>query len=477
MVKLFARFCKLSFLGYIKIVNPAIFREYDIRGVADRDLSDEVVHRLGRAFGTYIQTRGVSQCVVARDVRLSGPRIEKCLTDGLLESGVDVVQIGVVPTPVFYFSFFHLDINAGIMITASHNPPQENGFKIGLHKTTIYGEEIQHLRRLAEAGKFLIGKGTLTKAEVIPAYLAMCRSKVKITRPLKVVFDPGNGTAGILLAQLFTDTLVQPVYLNLTPDGTFPAHIPDPTVPGYLAEAMNLVKELKADCGIGYDGDADRIGAIDENGNLLYGDRLLGIFAKDVLARKPGAKIVFDVKCSQGLIEYINSLGGVPLMGKTGHSLIKAKMKEANAPIAGEMSGHMFFADDYYGYDDAIFASLRLLQIIAESGKKLSEIAGEMPYYYATPEIRVKINSPAGDRLKFEIVAQLQTYFKKNFEVITIDGARVVFPDGWGLVRASNTQPILVLRFEAKTEERLTEIQQLFYQQLRQFPEVVIPEF
>ncbi len=467
------------------MINPTIFREYDIRGVANRDLTDDVVHRLGQAYGTYIQDQGVFKCVVGRDVRLSGPRIERALIDGLRATGVDVIQIGVVPTPVFYFSFFHLDIDAGMMITASHNPPDENGFKIGLRKTSIYGQEIQKVREIAETGEFRIGKGNISQVDVITPYIAMCHAKVKISRPLRVVFDPGNGTAGVLLDRLIEKTPIQPVFINLTPDGTFPAHVPDPTVPAYLEQAIKLVKETGADCGFGYDGDADRLGAIDDTGNTLYGDRILGIFAREILARQPGAKIVFEVKCSQALVEYIKSLGGVPLMWKTGHSLIKAKMKEEGAAIAGEMSGHMFFADDYYGYDDAIFASLRLMRIIAESGRRLSELAAEIPYYYATPEIRVKINSPDADTRKFQIVSEIKQRFltesipdSKNqvVEVIDIDGARVVFSDGWGLIRASNTQPILVLRFEAKTPQRLQEIQTIFYEQLRHFPEVVLPE-
>jgi len=458
------------------MLNPAIFREYDIRGVADRDLTDEVVYRLGQAFGTYIQSKGVYQCVVGRDVRLSGPRIEKALTEGIITTGVDVIKIGIVPTPVFYFSFFHLNINAGMMITASHNPPEENGFKVGLNKTTIYGAEIQALRRLAEAGKFRIGKGRVDAADIIAPYIEMCRQKVKLTRPLKVVFDPGNGTAGVLLERLFASYPIQPIFINLKPDGTFPAHIPDPTVPANLEQAIKLVKETGADCGFGYDGDADRIGTIDEKGNTIYGDRLLAILAREIISRHPSAKVVFEVKCSQGLVEYIKSIGGTPLMWKTGHSLIKAKMKEEGALIAGEMSGHMFFADEYFGYDDAIYASLRVLRLISNSSKTLSQIVADVPLYYATPEIRVKIKSPDADRRKFEIVSQLRDHFRQEYEVIDIDGARVLFGDGWGLIRASNTQPILVLRFEAKTPKRLSTIQNLFWEKLRQFPEVILPE-
>ncbi len=453
-------------------MNPLVFREYDIRGLAETELTDSEVYRLGQAFGTYVRRHGRRSCVVGRDVRLSGPRIQQALTDGILSTGVDVTDIGVVPTPVFYFSFFHLGAEAGVMVTASHNPPEFNGFKVGLDKTTIYGEQIQCLRRLMEEGKFDSGRGRIDAADIIPAYIAMCRSKVRIPRELSVVFDPGNGTAGALLERLFAGTRVKPTFLNLVPDGRFPAHVPDPTVPKHMKQAADKVRELGADCGIGYDGDADRIGAIDETGATIYGDRLLGICAKEVIEHHPGAKIVFEVKCSQGLVEYLKAIGGIPLMWKTGHSLIKAKMKREGALLAGEMSGHMFFADDYYGYDDAIFASLRLLRIMAETGRKLSELAAEMPQYFATPEIR----ADCPDDLKFKVVAELRDYFKSRYEVIDIDGARVVFPDGWGLVRASNTQPVLVLRFEARTAERLPEIESIFFDQLRRFPQVKLPE-
>lgn len=453
-------------------MNANVFREYDIRGVADRDLTDPDVFRLGCAFGTYIQANGVDRCVVGRDVRLSSPRIQQSFIEGLLTTGVNVIDIGVVPTPVLYFSFFHLDCNAGVMITASHNPPLENGFKLGLYKTTIYGPRIQALRSLCERGKFRQGRGSLVEVDVIPAYIELCRSKVKFSRRLKVVFDPGNGTAGLLLERLFVGTPVEPIYVNLQPDGTFPAHVPDPTVIEHMQQVVELVRSSHADCGIGYDGDADRIGAVDENGEMVYGDRLLGVYANEVVRAIPGATVVFDVKCSQGLVEYLRAIGARPLMWKTGHSLIKAKMKEENAPLAGEMSGHIVFADDYYGYDDAIYASLRLLRIIADSGKPLSALAAPIPVYYSTPEIRVR----CPDELKNRVVSELTEIFRQEYEVIDIDGARVLFPDGWGLVRASNTQPILVLRFEARTPERMRAIQDLFYSRLRAYPEVVLPE-
>jgi len=444
-------------------MNPQIFREYDIRGVADRDLTDEVVFLLGQGYGTYVQEKGIKELIIGRDVRLSSERIRDALINGLQSSGCDVIDLGLVPTPVFYFSAFHYDKNAGVMITGSHNPKEFNGFKVGLNKTTIYGEEIQTLRKLIESGNFKSGKGKLSKLNPIPDYIKMITDKISIKSGLKVVFDSGNGTAGVVIEELFNNMGIEPVFINLNPDGNFPAHLPDPTISEYMRDVKSTVFELDADLGIGFDGDADRIGAIDDEGHIVWGDRLLAIFAADIIKRNPKAKIVFEVKCSQGLVEYIKSIGGTPLMWKTGHSLIKAKMKEEGALLAGEMSGHMFFAEGYYGYDDAIYASARLLKILSESDKSLSQLVAEIPSYYSTPEIRVD----CPDEIKFKVTAVIRDYFKKQYETIDIDGVRVIFPDGWGLVRASNTQPVLVLRFEAKSPERLIEIQQIFYDQLR----------
>ena len=452
-------------------MNPLIFREYDIRGIADTELTDDGVFRLGQAYGSYALERGATRCTIGRDVRLSGPRIHKAFTDGVLATGLDITDIGVVPTPVFYFSLFEI-ADAGVMLTASHNPPQYNGFKVGLNRTTIFGKEIQDLRRLMESGRFRQGKGTMEQHDIVPAYLDMVKARVTVPGPLKVVFDPGNGTAGVLLERLIASTPVTPGYINLEPDGTFPAHIPDPTVPKYMRQLSTMVKETGAACGIGFDGDSDRIGAVDENGEMVFGDKLLGIFATPIIRASPGARIVFEVKCSQGLVEYIKAIGGTPLMWKTGHSLIKAKMKEEGAPLAGEMSGHMFFKDGYFGYDDALFASLRLLRIMAETGRKLSNLASDIPAYFSTPEIRIT----CPDESKFKVVEEIRDSFRKQHEVIDIDGARVLFDDGWGLVRASNTGPVLVLRFEARTKERLPEIRDLFYSLLSQYPEVELPE-
>lgn len=453
------------------MINPQIFREYDIRGVADQDLTNDVVLLLAKGYGTYIHEQlrtqnsklKTAEVLIGRDIRLSSERIRDALIEGLLSTGCDVIDLGLVPTPVFYFSAFQYDKNAGVMITGSHNPKEFNGFKVGLNKTTIYGDEIQALRKLIETGRFKSGKGKLSKLNPVPDYIKMITDKISIKSGLKVVFDPGNGTGGIVIEELFNKLGVEPVFINLTPDGNFPSHLPDPTIPEYMSDVKSLVAELDADLGIGYDGDADRIGAIDDKGDIVWGDKLLAIFAEDIIKRKPGAKIVFEVKCSQGLVEYIKAVGGVPLMWKTGHSLIKAKMKQEGALLAGEMSGHMFFADGYYGFDDAIYASARLLKILSESSQSLSQMVAKIPFYYSTPEIRVD----CPDALKFEVTEKIKDYFKDKQETIDIDGVRVIFKDGWGLVRASNTQPVLVLRFEAKTPKRLTEIQEMFYDQLR----------
>ncbi len=451
-------------------VNPNIFRTYDIRGVADRDLTDEVVYLLGKAYGTYI-THHSPDIAVARDVRLSSKRIRDFLVRGLIDSGMNVTDYGVVPTPLLYFSLFHYKQDGGIMITGSHNPKEYNGFKICKGKETIYGDEIQKLREIIEKGEFAKGKGGSPRGKIIAPenivedYISLVKSKIEIKRPKKVILDPGNGIAGPIAKRLFSDfdSLFECIYCE--PDGNFPNHLPDPTIPEFMEDLRKKVINNACDFGVGYDGDGDRLGVIDDKGNIIWGDKLLCLYSKEILQTKPGASIIFEVKCSEGLIEYIKAHGGNPLMWKTGHSLIKAKMRETGAPLAGEMSGHMFFADNYYGYDDAIFASLRLLEMLSREERPLSEIVSEIPYYYSTPEIR--IDTPDED--KFNIVEKLRSHFKKDYEVIDIDGARIKFKDGWGLVRASNTQPVLVLRFEAKTEEALEEIKSKVMGKLKEF--------
>lgn len=446
-------------------INPQIFREYDIRGIADIDLSDDKVYLIACGYATYISQFGYKEVLVGRDVRLSSQRIRDALVAGFLDSGCNVIDLGVIPTPVFYFSAFYYDKNAGMMITGSHNPKEFNGFKIGLNKTTIYGKEIQQLREIIEEGKFVKGKGNLSYLNPIPDYINYLKSKIKFQNSLKVIFDPGNGTGGYLLEELLKDYPIEPAYINLEPDGNFPNHLPDPTIIEYMQDIISLVNELDANLGIGYDGDCDRIGVVDDKGKIVFGDRLLALYAWDIVKINPKAKVVFDVKCSQGLVEYLNKIGATPIMWKTGHSLIKNKMKEEGALLAGEMSGHMFFADEYFGYDDAIYASLRLMKIVADSEKKLSFLLKDIPEYYSTPEIR--IDCP--DEEKFRVVEEVKDYFKKRYEIIDIDGVRVVFPWGWGLLRASNTQPVLVLRFEGKTEEKLKEIKELFFSVLTKY--------
>uniref|UniRef100_A0A7V4E3I4 Phosphomannomutase/phosphoglucomutase n=1 Tax=candidate division WOR-3 bacterium TaxID=2052148 RepID=A0A7V4E3I4_UNCW3 len=447
-------------------INPQIFREYDIRGIADIDLTDENVYKIALGYATYINQFGYKEVLVGRDVRLSSERIRDALVAGLLDAGCRVIDLGIVPTPVFYFSAFYYDKNAGLMITGSHNPKEFNGFKIGLNKTTIYGKEIQKLREIIEEERFIKGKGELSYLNPIPDYLVYLKSKIKFQNSLKVVFDPGNGTGGYLLEELFKDYPIESVFINLEPDGNFPNHLPDPTIPEYMKDVISLVNELDASLGIGYDGDCDRIGAVDDRGKIVFGDQLLALYASEIVLKYPKAKIVFDVKCSQGLVEYLNKINATPLMWKTGHSLIKNKMKEEGALLAGEMSGHMFFADDYFGYDDAIYASLRLLKIVADSEKKISELLADIPQYYSTPEIR--IDCP--DEEKFRVVEEIKEHLKGKYEVIDIDGVRVIFFDGWGLLRASNTQPVLVLRFEGKSIESLKKIKEIFYSLLAKYP-------
>ncbi len=444
-------------------MNPFIFREYDIRGKADTDLTPEVVIKIGKGFGTYLINRGVKEVVVGRDVRLSSERIREEIEDGLLSTGCNVIDIGIVPTPLLYFTLSYYGKDSGVMITASHNPKEYNGFKLCYNRMSLYGKDIQDLKRLIEEGKFSQGKGKRESLNPIPAYIPFLKEKIKLKRRMRVSMDPGNGTVGIILEPLLKEFDIEPFLINTRPDGNFPAHLPDPTVLEYLKELRDVVLRMNTEVGIGYDGDGDRIGVIDERGEVIYGDTLVGIFAKEVLRKRPGAKIIFDVKCSQGLVEYIESLGGTPLMYKTGHSLLKAKLREEKAPLAGEMSGHIFFADEYFGYDDAIYASLRLLQILSQDKRPLSHLVKEIPSYYSTPEIRVD----CPDKMKFKIVEELKERLISKYRVIDIDGVRVVFPDGWGLVRASNTQPALVLRFEAKTRERLEEIRGSILNQLK----------
>jgi phosphomannomutase/phosphoglucomutase len=446
-------------------VPPQIFRQYDVRGVVGDDLTDEVAHKLGIGFGAYLMERGGGKASLGYDARPSSPVFRDALVEGMTSTGVDVVDIGMVPTPTLYFSLFNLEVDGGVMITGSHNPPEFNGFKLAVGHATLYGEEIQEVRRIIEAADYPRGQGRVSQQDLKPVYRKTLVDRIgPFERSVKVVVDAGNGLGGIFCPELLRDLGADATGLYCEVDGTFPNHHPDPTVPAYLEDLIESVKEQGAELGMAYDGDCDRLGVVDEQGNIIWGDQLMILFSREVLEREPGATIIFEVKCSQALPEEIERAGGVPLMWKTGHSFIKQKMKEENAPLAGEMSGHLFFADEYFGYDDALYASLRLLRLLARSDRSISEMLADVPKYYSTPEIRVDVPE---DR-KFQIVARVAEYFKERNEVIDVDGARILFGDGWGLVRASNTQPVLVLRFEARTEERLKEIEQTVVSKLQE---------
>lgn len=447
-----------------------LFREYDLRGIVGQELTEAIAEQVGRAYCTYVKDGGVKTVSVGRDGRLSSPGLFKALVKGLLAGGLNVIDIGICPSPLVYFSLFNLPVDGGIMITGSHNAAEYNGFKICVGKEAIHGDAIQDLRRVMEAKKFTSGQGRLSEHPIIPDYLAYIKksfSGVNAKR-LHVVIDCGNGAAGLVAQQALEILGCRVTGLYCDVDGRFPNHHPDPTVLENLDDLVKAVKQHKADVGIGYDGDADRIGTIDEQGQVLWGDRLMVVYARDILAAKPGSTIISEVKASQSLYDDIAKHGGRPIMWKTGHSLIKAKMKGEKAVLAGEMSGHMFFADRYFGYDDAIYASCRLVEILAKTGKPLSSLVADLPVTSVTPEIRV--DTP--DAIKFELVKRVQDrlagYAKSRQpigpnkfvvrEVVTIDGVRTIFDDGWGLIRASNTQPALVLRFEATSSDLLTAI-------------------
>jgi phosphomannomutase / phosphoglucomutase len=433
------------------MLKPTIFREYDIRGIADEELSDAGVTDLGKAIGSHLQRKNGKNINLGRDCRLSSERLRNALVRGLVSSGCHVTDVGVVPTPLLYYSVFHLKAGGAVMITGSHNPAEYNGFKVVSGPSTIHGDEIQELRGVMERGEFLRGPGTEQSADIVTPYVEEIAGQFQFARRVKVVADAGNGTAGPAMRRLFQKLNCEATELFFEMDGRFPNHHPDPTVPANLARLIAEVKSRKADLGIAFDGDADRIGAVDDQGAVIYGDRLMIIYSREILSRKPGATFIGEVKCSETLFDDIRRRGGNPIMWKTGHSLIKAKMQETRAELAGEMSGHMFFADRYYGFDDALYAACRLMEIVAKSARPLSEQLADLPSTVATPEIRVD----CPDERKFEIVRRVKEKFRDARQILDVDGVRILFPHGWGLLRASNTQPVLVLRFEASTPELL----------------------
>lgn len=450
----------------MKTLRQDIFRAYDIRGIVDQDFDEEWVEMLGRACGTFFLQRGQQQAVVGHDCRHSSPGYQLAMIKGLLSTGVDVLFLNMVPTPVFYFACKKFNRQAGVMITASHNPPEFNGFKVWSGEGTIHSADVQELYAIMERGEFAAGRGMATEHDVVPAYLEELGAQVRLKAPVRVVVDGGNGAGGEICAQLLRRIGADVVELYCQPDGNFPNHHPDPTRDENNADLRAKVLETGAHVGIGLDGDGDRIGALDEQGKMIYGDRLLAIFARRVLRECPGATVIGEVKCSHLMFQDIADHGGKPIMGQTGHSLIKARMKETGAVLAGEMSGHMFFADRYYGFDDALYAALRLVEIIGQSPETpLSAYLSEWPRIFSTPELR--LDCP--EKIKFQIVEKAQAYFRDRFDVVDVDGVRIVLPDGWGLLRASNTQPILVLRFEAQSEQRLAEIRNLVEEPLQRW--------
>lgn len=440
---------------------PVIFREYDVRGVYDVDYNLKFAENLGRAFvAATVAKTGIKNptLTIGHDARLSSGPIVESLVKGITDSGANVLRIGLVTSPMTYFTTFAVDgVDGGIMVTGSHNPPEYNGFKISIGKSTIFGPEIKNLETIIVGNKYLTGKGTDRKIDIFPQYIARYQKEFGTMKDVPVVLDCGNGAAGIIARRLFEAVGLKPTILFEEPDGRFPNHHPDPTVEENLVDLKAEVLKRKALVGIGFDGDGDRIGVVDDTGRMIYGDELIALYARFVLKDNPGQKIVGDVKCSDRLYDYIAKHGGVPIMWKTGHSLIKEKIKVEKAPFGGELSGHVFFADRNYGYDDAVYAGLRIVEIIAKTGKKISEILSDFPPAFNTPEIRIDTT----EEKKVAIVETLKRAYEKprtGVKLNLIDGIRISYPDGWALARASNTQPVLVLRFESSTQAGLDRI-------------------
>lgn len=444
------------------MINGEIFREYDIRGVVGRDFDETFAFGLGQAFVTYLLAKGAPKnpvVTLGHDARLSSPSISRALSEGMQTAGAKVIFLGLITTPISYFSMFHLDNPAGgIMVTGSHNPPDYNGFKISVGKSTIFGDEIQELRRLMERGESAKGQGAFTKFDIFNDYVNRYKQEFKNLPDVKFVLDCGNGAAGCIARRLYEGVGLKPIILFEEPDGTFPNHHPDPTVEKNLVALKNKVIETGSALGIGFDGDADRIGLVDNEGRYVPGDEMMVFVSRAILRERPGAKIIGDVKCSDRLFEDVRQHGGDAIMWKTGHSLVKDKIKEEKAPFGGELSGHIFFADRNYGYDDALYAGLRLVEIIGRSGgKTVRQLLEGFPPAHNTPEIRIDTT----EEKKRAIVDKLRSIYNRDtadYKVNQIDGVRISYKDGWALARVSNTQPVLVLRFEATTSAGLERI-------------------
>ena len=437
-------------------MNPHIFRQYDIRGVADTDLTDELSCDLGRALGTFHMRKGHRIIALGRDCRLSSPRLHEALLQGLRETGIGLVDIGIGPTPLMYFAVFHMDLDGGIHITGSHNPCPDNGFKMMLGKGSLYGDDIQTLAQMIEDRDFDVGQNSdVQEVDLTTTYADHMKNNIELGRhDIRFAIDAGNGAAGPLCLATMAAVGLKPHAMLCEMDGRFPVHHPDPTDPKTLQGLVQAVKDNDLELGIAFDGDGDRIGVVDARGQVIWGDKLMILLSRDLLQNHPGAAIIGEVKCSQTMYDDIEARGGRPIMWKTGHSLIKTKMKEESALLAGEMSGHIFFADRYFGFDDAIYATLRLLEIVSKSDVPLHALLSDVPQTFSTPELRVD----CPDEHKFKIVALVLEHYKNTHKVIDVDGARIQFDEGWGLVRASNTQPALVMRFESDSEASLNRI-------------------
>jgi phosphomannomutase/phosphoglucomutase len=439
----------------VAAVASEIFRAYDVRGVVGKDLTAREAELVGLALGTMVRRSGGQRVLVGRDGRLSGPELSEALIKGIRASGCTAVTAGMLPTPAFYFGLHHLDVDGGIQVTGSHNPPEYNGFKVCLGTKTIFGDDIQKLRHMIESDDLEQGAGGVETTELIEPYMSMIRERVSLARPLRIAVDAGNGVAGPIAPRLYRDLGCEVVELFCDVDGTFPNHHPDPTLEEAVVDLQRVVTEKGLDLGLGFDGDADRVGIIDASGEIVWGDRLTIVLARDLLERQPGAAVICDVKCSQVVMTDIAQRGGRPVMWKTGHSLIKQKMREEDALLAGEMSGHLFFGENFFGHDDAIYAGAKLLEILSRSEGSFADLLADLPPSHTTPEIRRDSTEAA----KFEICDRLRDELAAELDVLDIDGVRANYEGGWGLARPSNTQPAIVLRFEADSAERLAEIQ------------------
>ncbi len=449
------------------MIKAQVFRQYDIRGVVDEDLNSQSYYDIGRGFGTYLRRKGLKSIALGGDARLSTPGFMEAFTKGALETGCDIIDIGIVATPVLYFAIWKFATDGGAMVTASHNPAQYNGCKLNLGLGSVYAEELQKVLQIIQSGKFESGRGTLSKDSTInAAYIDYICAGIKLQRPVKVIVDGGNGMGGPYLPEILRRLGCEVIEMYCEPDGTFPNHHPDPTIEKYMTDLSRAVVAAEYELGIGLDGDSDRIGVVDEKGKMLFGDQILNILARDYLKHNPGQTVIADVKCSKNLYDDIRKHGGIPMMYKTGHANIKMKMKEIGVKFAGEMSGHVFLADRYLGFDDAIYVSCRFIEIVSQTIAPVSTYLSDQPKMYNTPELHIKC---ADDR-KFDVVAKVCGEFQtEGYDVNDIDGARITFPDGWGLVRASNTTPVLVTRYEAESEARMNEIKELIETKINKY--------